>query len=297
LGFSLSCLGEFTGARKNFENVLALYEPQRHTSLTYNYGQDPKAAGAAMLAWNLWHLGYPESAVRICNNAVAYARELNHTNTRGYVETFGAVRIQLFRRDRDGVQRYVNSMTALCEEQKLVFWLGFIKTFEGWILGDQGRYQAAIDTIQEGTEILAGTGTVMFKPHSYALLAQAYVGCGRVEEALEVLDDARQIADRTAEHWITPELHRLQGEVLVQAGIAADFTAAESCFEESLRLARERAAKSWELRTATSLARLRRQQGKVEEARSLLRPVYDGFTEGFDTRDLQDAMALLQALE
>ena len=153
MGFSCSCLGNFSEARENFEQVLALYQ-QQHASLAYRYGQDPKAAGAAMLAWNLWHLGYPDQAVHICDAAVAYAHELNHTNTRGYVETFGAVRIQLFRRDLAGVEHYVNSMEALCEEQKLIFWIGFIKAFKGWLLSEQNRYQKAIDTIQQGLVLL-----------------------------------------------------------------------------------------------------------------------------------------------
>ena len=296
LGFSLSCLGDFAGARENFEQVLALYQPRQHT-LAFHYGQDPKAAGASMLAWNLWHLGYPDRAVQVCDEAVAYARDLNHTNTRGYVETFGAVRIQLFRRDREGVERYVNSVMALCEEQKLPFWVGFIKAFEGWTLIEQGRYQTAIDTIGEGLAAFDSTNTLMFKPHSYALLAQAYAGCHRTDDSLRLLDDALALADSTAEHWISAELHRLKGEVLLRTGGGANTTtAAESCFQQSLALARERSAKSWELRTATSLARLWHDQDKHREAVDLLAPVYGWFTEGFDTPDLQDAKSLLEKL-
>ncbi len=109
-------------------------------------------------------------------------------------------------------------------------------------IAEQGCYQLAIDTIQEGLEAFEKKAS-MFKPHCYALLAQAYAGCDRTDESLRVLDDALAIVDSTAEHWITPELHRLKGEVLLQGGRAPDVTtAAESCFERSLALARERMA-------------------------------------------------------
>ncbi|MCZ6664506.1 MAG: hypothetical protein O7B81_04295 [Gammaproteobacteria bacterium] len=138
----------------------------------------------------------------------------------------------------------------------------------------------------------------MFKPHCYALLAQAYAGCDRTDESLRVLDDALVIAHSTAEHWITPELHRLKGEILLQADRAPDVTAAaESCFEQSLAIARGRTAKSWELRAATSLARLWQYQGKRAEAHKLLSEKYQWFTEGFDTKDLRDAKALLDGLK
>lgn len=298
LGFSLSCLGEFAEARENFEKIPSLYQPDQHASLAFRYGQDPKAAGGSMLAWNLWHLGYPDQAVEICEQAVRDARELDHSNTRGYVETFGAARIQLFRRDREGVEHYVNSTTAFCEEQKLVFWAGFIKTFRGWILAEQGDYQAAIDIIQEGLEELDAKSTLMFKPHGYALLAQAYLGAGLISESLRVINAALTLADRSSEHWITPELYRLNGEILLKAGDTLNDTApAESCFEQSLTLARAKQAKSWELRTTMSMADLWRRQGKRREARALLAPMYGRFTEGFDSLDLIDAKALLADLE
>jgi predicted ATPase len=137
----------------------------------------------------------------------------------------------------------------------------------------------------------------MFKPHSYALLAQAYLGGGHISESLRVINEALTIADRSAEHWIMPELYRMNGEILLRASDTLnDTAAAESCFEQSLALARANQARSWELRTAIGMADLRRRQGKHHEARDLLAPIYSWFTEGFDSRDLQDAKALLEEL-
>ena len=134
----------------------------------------------------------------------------------------------------------------------------------------------------------------MFKPHTYALLAQAYAGCQRGDDSLRLLDEALAITERTAEHWITPELYRLKGEIVLQAGGVT--ATAESYFQQSLTVARERSAKSWELRSAVSLARLWRDQGRSRQARELLVPVYDWFTEGFDTADLREAKLLLESL-
>lgn len=137
----------------------------------------------------------------------------------------------------------------------------------------------------------------MFKPHSYALLAQAHAGCGRIDEGLRLIEKALTIAGETSEYWITPELLRLKGEAVLRMGNGLDTNAeAEACFQHSLAVARERAAKSWELRTATSLAGLWRDLGRRAAATDLLAPVYEWFTEGFGTPDLEDAKQLLDEL-
>ena len=185
----------------------------------------------------------------------------------------------------------------LCETHQLVFWVGFMKAFEGWTLAEQGRDEEAIDTIREGLAASDKTSTLMFKPHSYALLAQVHAGCGRIDESLHLIDEALTIVGDTSEHWITPELHRLKGETLRLCG---DGTAradeAEACFRRALTDARERSAKSWELRAATSLAGLWRDLDRRQAAIDLLMPVYEWFTEGFDTADLKDAKQLLEEL-
>jgi len=297
VGFSRSCRGQFAAARNDFEKLLALYQPKQHSPLAYLYGQDPKAAGASMLGWNLWHLGYPDQAVRVSEAAVAYARDLKHANTRGYAEIFGAARVQLFRRDREGVDLYADSMLGFYEEHQLVFWLGFVKTLQGWSLIEQQQHEEAINVIQEGLRAHEEMGTAMFKPHTFAILAQAYAGCGRIDDSLQLLNDGMSIAERTSESWIRAELHRLKGEMVLRRN-SDSYTAeaAESCFEQSIAIARSQGAKSWELRATTSLAQLWEEQGKRAEAYELLFEIYDWFTEGFDSKDLQDAKSLLDEL-
>ena len=130
-------------------------------------------------------------------------------------------------------------------------------------------------------------------PHYIALLAKAYEIAGQIEEGLTQLDDALQIVERTGERWLDAELYRQKGQLLLRQGHSE---AAEELYRKALSIAREQEAKLWELRTAVSLARLRRDQGRRAEARDLLAPVYNWFTEGFDTPDLKETKALLDEL-
>ena len=130
-------------------------------------------------------------------------------------------------------------------------------------------------------------------PHFIALLARACEIAGQVEEGVILLDDALQIVERTRERWFAAELNRHKGQLLLRQGHSK---AAEDLYRKALSIAKEQEAKLWELRAAASLARLRRDQGRCAEARDLLAPVYEWFTEGFDTQDLKEAKALLHEL-
>ena len=130
-------------------------------------------------------------------------------------------------------------------------------------------------------------------PYQTALLARAYETSGQIEEAVTQLDEALRIVERTGERWFAAELNRRKGQLLLRQGHTE---AAEELYRKALGIAREQEAKLWELRTALSLARLRRDQGRRAEARELLAPVYGWFTEGFDTPDLREAKTLLDEL-
>jgi predicted ATPase len=165
----------------------------------------------------------------------------------------------------------------------------------GWALAQQGQAQEGIEQIHQGLRAHRGTGAEIARPYFLALLADVHSTRGEPEAGLTAITEALTCVDTTGERWYEPELHRLKGALLLQQ--SADNQAdAESCFHHALALARNQQAKSLELRAATSLARLRQQQGKRQEAHDLLTPVYDWFTEGFDTADLQEAKALRDAL-
>ena len=139
------------------------------------------------------------------------------------------------------------------------------------------------------------TGAEIIRPYFLALLAEAHGTMGQPEAGLTALTEALTLVDKTGERWYEPELYRLKGELLLQQS-SDNYTEAETCFHQAIAIAHNQQAKSFELRAATSLARLWQQQGKRQEAHDLLAPVYGWFTEGFDTADLQDAKALLEAL-
>src|SRR5439155_23194409 len=138
--------------------------------------------------------------------------------------------------------------------------------------------------LRSGSAAYRATGAEAWVPYQIALLARACESVGQIEEALAELDDALQIVERTGERWLNAELYRHQGQLLLRQGYSA---AAEQLYRKALSIAQEQGAKLWELRTAASLARLRRDQGHKAEARKLLAPVYGWFTERFDTQDLK----------
>jgi predicted ATPase len=165
----------------------------------------------------------------------------------------------------------------------------------GWAQAHQGQAQEGIAQIKQGLSALRALGVGFGRLYYLALLAEVYGTLGQPEAGLTALTEALTLVDTTGERWYEAELHRLKGGLLLQ--LSADNQAeAGNCFHHALDIARDQQAKSFELRTATSLARLWQQQGKRQEAYDLLAPIYGWFTEGFDTVDLQDAKALLDAL-
>ena len=150
-----------------------------------------------------------------------------------------------------------------------------------------------ISLLRSGLEAYRATGAAVRVPYYTALLARASEIAGQFEEAETLLDEALRITERTGERWFAAELNRHKGRLLLRRGHSE---ATEKLYRNALSVAKEQEAKLWELRAAASLARLRRDQGRLVEARDLLAPVYGWFTEGFDTRDLKQAKALLDAL-
>jgi predicted ATPase len=163
------------------------------------------------------------------------------------------------------------------------------------VLAQQGQAQEGITQINQGLSAWRATGAELLRPYGLALLAEAHGTIGEPEAGLAVLAEALIHVATTGERWYESELYRLQGELLLQQS-SDNQAEAENCFQQAISLARSQQAKSFELRTATSLARLWQQQGKHQEAHDLLAPAYGWFTEGFDTADLQEAKALLEAL-
>src|SRR5262249_10497961 len=165
----------------------------------------------------------------------------------------------------------------------------------GWALAQRGQAREGLEQMHQSMQAFRATGAEIFRPYLLALLAEAHGTIGQPEAGLTVLTEALTQVDKTGERWCEPELYRLKGALLLQQN-SDNQAEAETCFQHAISIAQSQQAKSWELRSVTSLARLYQQQDKRQEAHDLLAPVYNWFTEGFDTADLKDVKALLDAL-
>jgi predicted ATPase/class 3 adenylate cyclase len=292
-GISSLWRGELVEARRHLERMLASYDPERHGSLVSLYAYDPRLAGLAGLAFALFQLGYPEQAVARCGEALAEAERLSHPAGLAYA-LFHACMLDQVRRDVPYVRQRAAALIGLSAEHGFAQWRAVGVAFDGWAIAEQGRAVEGIARIEDGVDAYRATGAALFVPYSLALLGTTYGLAGRAAEGLRFLAEALDAVKATGEHWFEPELHRLQGELLRLAG--NDRGTTEACFLRAMAIAREQSAKLWELRAATSLARIWAEQGRRAESHDLLAPVYGWFTEGFDTVDLKEAKALLDEL-
>ena len=200
-----------------------------------------------------------------------------------------------YRLEVQAAQEHAEAAISLATAQGFPAWMVHGSILCGWALAQQGQAQEGIEQIHLGLTTYRATGAELYRPSWLALLAEAQGTIGEPEVGLVVLTEALTLADTTGTRWYEPEIYRLKGELLLQQS-SDNQVEAESCFHHALAIARHQQAKSLELRAATSLARLWQQQGKRQEAHDLLALVYNWFTEGFDTADLQSAKALLDAL-
>jgi predicted ATPase len=210
-----------------------------------------------------------------------------------------------FRRERAVAQEQAEELIALSTKQGLGLWLAWGTIIGGWALVEQGQGQAGLAQIRQGLAGAQATGAVFFRAHQLTLLAEAYETVGELEAGLRVLAEAVAQVEKTEERFWEAEIYRLKGELVLAAegvglshGIEEipDAESPEACFLKAIEIARRQEGKSLELRATMSLARLWQQQGKKDQARSILADIYGWFTEGFDTSDLQQAKALLEEL-
>jgi class 3 adenylate cyclase/predicted ATPase len=302
LGNTLNYLGEFAAAQAHFEQVIALYDRQEHHAHAFLYGQDPGVVCRHYAAVTLWYLGYPEQAWQRSQEAMTLAQELAHSHSLAFALIFAAW-VHHLRREWPLTYERAEATIALAAEQGFGVYAAMGRIFRGWALAEQyaapgagqGPVEEGIAQMQQGLAAWRTTGAAVFQPYGLALLAKASMQVGQPEAGLTLLTEALSVANDKGERRWDAELYRLKGEILL-ARSAAHHTEAEACFCQALDIARRQQAKSWELRTALSLARLWQRQGKHAAAHELLAPTYGWFTEGFDTADLQEAKALLEAL-
>ena len=296
LGQTLFNLGAFTPARPHLEQALVFFDSRWHATLRLAPGgiRDYKTTCLLAVGRALCMLGYPDQAMQRSQEALTMARALAHPF--GLVDTlYGSALIQRYRREWRTFQAHAEAMLALATEHGFARHVALGTLFRGMALAGQGQSAEGLAQIRQGLAAYRATGSVSGMSGHLAQLAEACGQVGQVDESMHLLAEALALVDTTGERHTEAELHRLHGELLRRQAVPEAQTA-EACFQRALDVARRQQAKWWELRVAMSLARLWQRQGKRAKARALLAEIYSWFTEGFDTADLQDARALLDAL-
>jgi class 3 adenylate cyclase/predicted ATPase len=287
--------GDFAYALNHSRQGLALYDSDQSRTSAVTYGQDAGINCGFLEALNLWVLGCPDQSVLKMDETLSHARELAHPFTLAQTLTFSAQLRQLLRDSRTA-RDHADEAIAICTERSFKAYGSWSLLPRGWALAEQGFLLEGLDDIREAVETRRAMKVGGVMPWFCALLGETYGKLGQFDEGLHALAEALLWVERTGEHMYEAEVHRLKGQLLLGQS-ASDPARAEGCFRRALAVATSQQAKSWQLRAATSLSRLLCQQDKGSQARALLEPVYSWFSEGSATPDLQDAKAMLNAIE
>jgi class 3 adenylate cyclase/predicted ATPase len=294
LGVVAYWMVEFLLVREHHESATTLYDLERHP-LTVGYvGIDPGVVCLTHAAWVMWQLGYPNQALQRSNEALALAQSLSHPFSQAQGEFFVGM-LRQYRRDIAAVREIAERVIALSTEHGFIQFVADATALGGWAMAKQGYHEEGLARMREGLAACQAIGEELFRPYFLCLLAEAYLGTGRLADGLVIVKEAVVAAEEHEDRHFEAEIHRLKGELLLKQD---DSNAAEAqrCFRKGIEIARRKSARSLELRATISLARLLASQGHRDEARTMLAEIYGWFTEGFDTADLKDAKALLEEL-
>ncbi len=295
MGVSLMWTGDIAQGRAHLDRAIALIDPAEHRLLPKRgFGFDNRVVMFSHRSLALWLLGYPEAALEDADQAVKNAREIGQA---------ASLMDALFRASLTLVccgnyaraNAQVDEVVALADEKGALFWKtgGMLAT--GCVLAMTGKPSDAVQTITSALTLYRSTAATVVVPSYLSYLARAHAELRQFDDAWRCIGEAMTTVETTKERLWEAEVHRVAGEIALKSP-EPDAAKAEAYFERALAVARAQQAKSWELRAAMSMARLWRDQGKRDEARALLAPVYGWFTEGFDTLDLKEAKALLDEL-
>jgi predicted ATPase len=294
MGMSFLHIGEIAKAGVHLDSAIALYSPAEHRPLATRFGHDSRISILCFRSLALWLLGLPEAARQDAYDAVDHAREIGQAATSMYaliITTF----THFHRGDYATANAQLDEAIQLADEKDAMFWKVWGMVQRGCVLAFTGKPSDAVETMTSGITAWRSTGATVHLPSWLSYLAATHAELGQLDAAWRCVGEAMAAVETTKERWFEAEVHRAAGEIALKSR-EPDAAKAEAYIERALSVARQQQAKSLELRAAMSLARLWRDQGKVQQARELLAPVYAWFTEGFDTRDLKEAKALLNEL-
>jgi len=299
MGVSRVFTGDLAGALPHFDQSLRLYDPavdrrtatfSREAALSYN-------ARMMILHWRgfaSWLLGHPEAALADLDQGLKEARQKDDANDLLYALAYTSYTLVLCR-VHDQAGACIDELLELANKNRSPFHKAQGINLKGSLLASSGKSSDAVQMFPAGLAAWRSTGATLRLPFFLSYLARAYADIDQFGDATRTINDAIAAVETTKERWCEAEVHRLAGEIALKSP-EPDTAKAEAHFERALAVARGQQAKSFELRAAMSMARLRRDQGKCGAARDLLVPIYGWFTEGFAMPDLREAKALLDAL-
>jgi predicted ATPase len=301
LGATLFHLGEPAAARTQVEQGLRAYDRHQQEALILQLGEDIGIVHRHYARLALQVLGYPDQALASSRGALALAEALSHPFILAHELALSAFFYQFRREGRTAQPRAEAAIDLVSEHGLSPFWGAQATLMRGWALSEQGQAEEGISDLRHALDVYQTFGHCLTRPYNLGLLAEALGKAERAQEGLAVLGEALATAHQTGERWYDAELHRLQGELMLEplesgAPSPEAEAEAEACFEQAIDIARSQGARLFELRAMMSLARLRMRQGRQAEAQSGLAEIYGWFTEGFDTKDLREARALLGEL-
>ena len=295
MGWSLVCVGNIAEGRAHLDRAFTLYDPVEHRSLGVRFGQEPGVTILTFRSIALWMVGYPVAALADTKRAISDARESGQAAALMFA-LIGASFVFNVCGNPLAAKACADELVALAEVKSTPYLKAFGMMHQGSVLSVTGKSSEATPLITSGITLLRSTGSTNWIPTFLPYLAIAHAKLGQLEDAWRCISEATSAVKMTGERWHEAETLRRAGEIALKSP-KPEAEKAEEYFDRALAVARQQQAKSWELRAAMSLARLRRCQGKPQQAHELLAPVYGWFTEGFDTIDLKEAKALLDELD
>jgi predicted ATPase/DNA-binding winged helix-turn-helix (wHTH) protein len=296
MGFSLHFLGDQANARRHIERMFSGYVPELRDRPITRFQFDPWLTAQMRLAVILWLQGHPDQATRTVESCINDALSINHAVTLCNAFSQGACPVALLTGDLEAAERSVTMLLDHAERAGLSFWQGDGRCYKGVLLIRRGDVARGLDVLRDALDECSSTTSHTRYDSFLGELAEAFGRLGDVPRGLAALDRALDWTERTGGRWYVAELLRIKGELLLLQDAPGAGAAAEDQFRQALDWAHRQGALSWELRAATSFARLQSDQGRSADAAALLQPVYDRFTEGFTTADLRAAKALLDDL-
>jgi class 3 adenylate cyclase/tetratricopeptide (TPR) repeat protein len=294
MGSTLLTVGEFKSSREHFEKTIALSKASSQGAIFSQYMVEPQVASLLLAAWDLWFLGYPDQALCHVSEALSLARDLRQPYSIAFAHYMTSV-VRIFRGEPEHALVSADESLEMSREQRFSLYVLLSTISRGRALGELGRLREARAEIELGLEQARTRGVGFMLPMMRGWLAEVYSQSGEDETALSMIEQTlSEISDVTGRAWVA-ELRRQQGEIILSHD-PTKLSQAEFCFKAAIEIASRQSSRSLQVRAATSLAKLWQSQGRLEEARDLIGPIFAWFTEGSDTKDLKRARDIQMAV-